>query len=299
MEGVDVVRDIAAKQHGVVTLAQIKKPITRRVRLGALADGWLIEAARGVYVLAGSVPTVERALTIGLFQLGPGALVSHEAAARLHRFDRTPADAVEFTVLRSQRGGGRGLTVHSANELGPTDAVRVDGFPCTSATRTILDLARTGASRDRLAAAIDSAVRSGASAPSVIARRLEERRGPGHWGAPLVASLLPDTGGHSWLERRFLSLVRRAGLPRPNTQVIHRRGTRTIARADFVFDPPGMVVEVSGRIGHATDDERARDAQRRNELQEIGRQVFEFTYRHVTEQPDVVIATLRRLLPAT
>ena len=60
--------------------------------------------------------------------------------------------------------------------------------------------------------------------------------------------------------------------------MIHRRGAETFARVDFLFEPFGVVVEVSGRLGHSSPAERARDAQRRNELQDAGRHVFEYTW---------------------
>lgn len=176
------------------------------------------------------------------------------------------------------------------------DCVTLAGFRCTSATRTILDLAHARVPTVRLEAAIDSAVRSGSSSPVVIERRLAELRGRGRFGTPRIDALLPDSGGHTVLERRFLELVRRAGLPRPATQVVHRRGARTFARLDFLFADCGAVVEVSGRLGHASDAERARDAQRRNELQVIGRRVFEFTARQVFDRPDEVGDFLAREL---
>ena len=257
--------------------------------------GVLLPAAARVYVAAGSRPTVERDLQVGLLNLGPTAVVSHEAAARLHRFDRHVPDAVEFTVPRHGRGRSSPFRIHTTETLPGIDRVVVDGFPCTSATRTIIDLARLAIPTARLEAAIDSAVRSGATAPTVLARRLGALRGPGRWGAPRIDTLLPDSGGHSPLERRFLALVRRAGLPRPRPQVIHRAGSRTFARVDFLFDE-GLVVEVSGRLGHASDAERARDAQRGHELQHAGRTVFEFTRADVVDRPDHVVATLRRRL---
>ena len=57
-----------------------------------------------------------------------------------------------------------------------------------------------------------------------------------------------------------------------------------------------MVVEVSGRKGHASDAERAKDAQRRNELQDVGRRVYEYTYDQVMRHPDHVISTMRERL---
>lgn len=94
------------------------------------------------------------------------------------------------------------------------------------------------------------------------------------------------------LERRFLALTREAGLPRPTTQVIHRRDGQTFARVDFLFEPYGLVVEVSGRKGHSSPAERARDAQRRNELQDVGRKVFEYTWEDVTRRPAFVARSL-------
>ena len=57
------------------------------------------------------------------------------------------------------------------------------------------------------------------------------------------------------------------------------------------------MVEVSGRKGHASDAERARDAQRRNELQDIGRKVYEYTYQQVIDatRTYVLAAPARRL----
>ena len=172
------------------------------------------------------------------------------------------------------------------------DRMHVDGLPCTTPTRTIIDLAASAIPRRRLEAAIDSAVRSGATSPIVLARRLDEHTGA---GAAVLRRLLPDSGGHSPLERRFLALMRGAGLPRPTPQVVHRGDGRTYARVDFLFEPD-VVVEVSGRRGHASDAERANDARRRNELQDAGRRVFEFTTADVFERPAYVVTTMRSRL---
>ncbi len=182
--------------------------------------------------------------------------------------------------------------MHSSGAIPLIDQVTLDGFRALSATRTILDLARARASRPRLEAAIDSAVRLGLTSPVALRARLAERRGPGIWGATLLDELLVDSGGHSMLERRFLELCRRAGLPRPSTQVIHRRDGKTFARVDFMFEPYGVVVEVSGQLGHSTPRDRARDAQRRNELQDVGRKVYEYTWDDVTTRPAFVERSL-------
>ena len=288
---------LASRQYGVISLEQIRRcSLTRSQLRTAVANGLLAPEAPRVYAVGGAPSTVSRQQMAGLLCLGADAVLSHEAAARLHGFDRCLPDVVEFTLPRRGRGVRAPLRVHTTKSFSRLDIVSVDGWPCTSATRTVIDLARLRIPTVRLEAAIDSAVRSGASAPLVVTRRLEELRGRGRWGAPALDQLLVDAGGHTMLERRFLALVRRAGLPRPTTQLVHRRGGRTIARVDFCFEAHGVVVEVSGQRGHSTASERAKDAQRRNELQDLGRKVYEYTFDDVTVRPAWVASTLRTRL---
>jgi hypothetical protein len=290
---------LAAGQHGVVTVEQLRAcGVSRRWLDNLTRRGVLRRVAAGVYVVAGSTNGWPQRLTIGLCTLGEQSWVSHEAAAALHGLDRSRRNAVEFTVLRQARGRRSASVVHTTGCLPPLDRVVVDGFRCISATRTVIDLAHARVPRARLEAAIDSAVRLGLTSPFVLEARLAELRGRGRWGARTLDTLLVDTGGHSMLERRFITLVRDAGLPRPSTQVIHRRDGTTFARVDFMFEPFEVVVEVSGRLGHSSPSERARDAQRRNELQDVGRQVYEYTWADVTERPAYVRTTLTARLHA-
>ena len=143
----------------------------------------------------------------GVLDLGSTALVSHRAAAALHGFDGFRASPVELTSDRSRRGAAGPWTVHTTRRLELIDRVRVDGFPATSASRTIIDLAGT-ASVAELERAIDSAVRDGLSSPLFLARRLERLRAAAGAAWSSSTELLVDCGGHSELERRFLALVR-------------------------------------------------------------------------------------------
>jgi very-short-patch-repair endonuclease len=247
--------------------------------------------------IAGAPVTHRQRLRIGLLSLGDESWISYESAARLHALDRSPSNVVEFTMRRGAAPSRSKFRVHTTAMLDSTDTVVVDGLRVMSATRTVIDLAHARASRARVEAAMDSAVRLGLSHPRVIASRLETLRGSGRWGCRLIDRLLPDSGGHSPLERAFLRIVRRAGLDRPRTQVVHRNTAgRHVARVDFDFDDRSLVIEVTGRLGHVSDAERARDAQRRNELQDLGRTVIEYTSTQVFEQPGWVSTDLERRL---
>lgn len=286
--------DLAADQEGLLTSDQLRlHGVSSWTQRRWIAEGWIFRLAPRVYALRGSPDTHRRRLRCGLLCLGERSWVSFEAAATLHGLDRSRAHAVDFTIERPRRPAVLPFAVHTTKRLDPIDHVVVDGFRVTSATRTVFDLALARAHPHRIEAAIDSAVRLQLSSPEVLARRLEGLRGSGRWGCRLVEEMIVDSGGHTHLERRFLELVREAGLPTPRKQVVFRAGSRHVARVDFFFDAFGVVVEVSGQKGHASPTERARDAQRRNELQDLGVRVFEYTFDDVTKRSDMVRRTLR------
>jgi Protein of unknown function (DUF559) len=290
---------VLADQHGVIGLEQLRRRgVSRHVVDRWVGQARLERCAPRVWRLAGAPVTWEPQLMEGLLSLGPDAAVSHAAAAKLHGFDRATAPAVEFLVPRGQRHGRIDRTVHSSKLIRPWDTIVVRGLRVTSATRTILDLANVGAHPERVMAAIDSAIRMELSSPEVIAARLHDIRRRGRAGVRVVESLIEDAGGHTMLERAFLRAVREAGLPRPETQVVFSDGSRTLARVDFLYRDWRIVVEVSGRLGHSTPTERARDAQRRNELQDLGYVVYEFTWEQVTRRTHWVQQQMRTRLRA-
>jgi very-short-patch-repair endonuclease len=293
------INDLAADQEGLLTVDQLRSfGVTPWTQRRLVADGWMYRLAPRVYAVRGSPDTHRRRLRCGLLCLGERSWVSYEAAATLHGLDRSRRHAVEFTVERSRRLSMLPFVVHTTHRLDPVDHVVVDGFRVMSATRTVFDLALARAHPHRIEAAIDSAVRLQLSSPEVLARHLASLRGSGRWGCRLVEDMITDSGGHTHLERRFLELVREAGLPTPRMQVVFRVDGRHVARVDFLFDEYDVVVEVSGQKGHATPSERARDAQRRNELQDLGLRVFEYTFDDVTKRSDMVRRTLLARLSA-
>ena len=194
--------------------------------------GDLARAGRGVLVVAGSPDTWERRLWVGLLVLGPSALVSHEAAAALHRFDRCRPGAIEFLVPFAGSAAvlelvGPLVADPSAVRSGPgsRDPVHV-GDPYVARSRS-------GRHRPGAVGGGDRTRRSDAERPRPsCSNAVLTSSSRVTATASMLARVLPDSGGHSLLERRFLTLVRRAGLPRPRTQVVHRAGTRTIARVD-------------------------------------------------------------------
>jgi hypothetical protein len=184
--------------------------------------------------------------------------------------------------------------VHTSLIIPDIDIVEIDGLRVTSPARTIIDLAGIHIKTVRVEAAIDSALRLGLTNLDELLHRLNALRGKGRRGVERLEKMLITSGGHSVLEREFLKIIDCWKLPTPQTQVVHERDGQFVARVDFLFPEHGIVVEVSGGRGHSTAADRAKDARRRNELQDLGRLVLEFTYEDVMERESYVVRTLRK-----
>jgi very-short-patch-repair endonuclease len=290
---------LAAAHHGALSVAAARSAgLTAKAQRGAEQRGELVQIHPNVIVIGGAPRTWRQQLHAGSLALSGRGWVSHRAAAQLHGFDRFVHDVVEFTVDRTARQLTTVGRLHTTERVGPLDLVTVEDLRCTSATRTILDLAAIGIAESSLAAAIDSAVRLRLSAPVAIEHRLAELRLTTQRGARALDVLLMDSGGESILERAFLRLLRRAGLPRPETQVVHRHGGEHVARVDFLFRAQHIVVEVTGQHGHSSPSERTKDAHRRNELLDLGYRMYEYTWFDVTRRPAYVADTMRARLAA-
>ena len=95
----------------------------------------------------------------------------------------------------------------------------------------------------------------------------------------------------SELERRFLKLIRRAGLPVPKTQQ-RIQGFRV----DFLWPELRLVVETDGLRYHRTAAQQSKDRRRDQALVAAGFIVLRFTHAQVRYDPEHVGATLRAVL---
>lgn len=290
--------ELAPQQHQVFSRAQASvagltpSDIYRRVR-----DGALVVCGHRSRCFAGVSLTYRGRLMAGLVDLGPAALVSARAAAALHGLDGFDDGPLQFLVPRSMRDRITLGAVASSPDIGRLDRMRVDGLPCTSGTRTVVELLGRASERE-IGNALDSATRLRLTAPSVVRRRLVELGRQGRAGVADFDRVIESAGVQSWLERRFLELVRAADLPRVTIQRTYRRNGTHIARVDFDFAPIPLIVEVGGRRGYLSLDERRRQERRRNLLQLEGRIVYFFTTADVVEDPRYVVATVREGLTA-
>jgi len=136
---------------------------------------------------------------------------------------------------------------------------------------------------------VNQADKLGLIDPEALRSEIERRRCID--GAPALRRLL-DRGTFrltdSELERRFLRLAERAGLPRPLTQA------RVAGfKVDFFWPEFGLIVESDGLRYHRTPNQQLRDRVRDQAHAAAGFIALRFTHAQVTFDPEAVIATLR------
>ncbi len=287
--------ELAATQHHLVTSGDVRRIGISDHRWRVMRDeGWWLPVSPSHFRHASTPVTLELRIRAGLGWLGRDAHLFGSTALWWAGVDVDEPRRPEFLVPRAGRGTVTGMTLHTSTRWDAIDFTRHRGLRTTTAARAILDMA-SGTPRARLLeTAIDSAVSLRRTSFPTLERRLRSLDGKGRHGCALVRELLLDTGGESHLERRFLALVRRAGMPRPRCQVTFRTTTGRPVRVDFLFG--SVVVEVSGRLGHTSDTDRRRAGRRRVELEDQGCRVIEFTTSDVIDDPEYVRRTLRKAL---
>jgi hypothetical protein len=229
-----------------------------------------------------------------LRQLGAGAVLSHETAARLHGIALHDDDGTErVTVPRARHGKGvPGWHVHRS-DVPSTDTEGRQGLRCTGAARTLADLARVQ-DHDKAVCAIDAALRERVVAEEDLLP-LAAIRGRGARGVrAAVAAADPKSG--SVLETLLRLVIAEAGLPTPVSQYQVADHGHEVARVDFCWPDERLVVEADGYAYHSNREHYRRDRRRTNELARLGWRVLRFTWEDVVGRPEHVVALIRACL---
>jgi hypothetical protein len=283
----------AAEQHYVVCADEFDAlGVTRKVRLRWERLGLIDQVGLRTFALAGT-RRWEQTLMAGLLDLGPRAVVAGRSAAALHGLDGFAREPIEFLVpreLRDRKAPGRIATTTRA--IRATDVCHVDLIRCLRPERVVLEAPLFDFTRAELENAIDSAIRLRLTTAERLRTRVSAERSAGVNGSRSLVEALVDTGGESKLERAFLRVMRRAGLPRPSLQVPHRDGARLIARVDALFGQD-LVIEVEGHATHSSRRQRQADEQRRTELTLQGKRVLVFTLDDVFRRPEWTASRVR------
>jgi hypothetical protein len=136
----DLIVAIARRQHGLVTLDQLRAAgHSRSSWHRAHRDGLLVPVHRGVSRVAVVTPSTWQTILAAVLLTGGAA--SHLSAAWLWGADVPGIDPVDVTVTDRRRSArAAGVRVHRPTDLAELLAVDRGGVPTTSPLRTALDV---------------------------------------------------------------------------------------------------------------------------------------------------------------
>jgi len=293
--------DLAARQHSAISRTQLRElGHTDRHVDHLVASRRLERAAPGVFTLRGARPTWRQRLTVATLSI-PGSMASHRAAGGLRGLEGFERAPVELLVERGakRRRRPRHAIVHETLDLAASDIDEVDGIPCTSLVRTLVDLPAV-VHELKAGIALDQAMRSDPDVLRRVAQRHREVARRGRGGTVALRALLAERGeGHlvdSGFERRALRLIRSSMLPVPVTQH-HVTDGIDQCWLDIAWPDHLVAMECDSLRHHMGERAFRWERRRRRLLVGLGWTVLEFTYREVTEQAPMVLRDLARHLP--
>ncbi|HYJ21696.1 MAG TPA: type IV toxin-antitoxin system AbiEi family antitoxin domain-containing protein [Solirubrobacterales bacterium] len=277
--------ELATRQHGVVSTRQLKTlGYGRNSASKANRVGRLRRIHRGVYAVGDERLTWEARCLAAVLAARP-AVASHLSAGWLWGLLRKRPGTIHVTVPTPRRAG-RPFVVHCA-DLPLLDRWVLDDIPVTNLARTLLDLAAM-------------------LSPTQLERSLERSEELGLFDLLALEDMLDRAGHHpgvaklrrvlaiyrdrdpvfvrSKLERRFLGLARKAGLPTPSMNF-------NVAgyELDAYWEAERFAVELDAYETHGSHAAFERDRLRQEDLKLQGVEMIRVTGPRLEREPEQVM----------
>ena len=254
--------------------------VTRRTRSGA----WQ-RLHRGTYATFSGVPSREARLWAALLRAGPGAVLSHETAAEVHRLIDKPAPKIHITVPAernpARRSPIRGVIIHRSRNVA-SEPLPPWQLPRTPIAETVLDLVESAVTTDDAFACLTRAIGRNLVNPATLRETLAARKRMRR-RAWLVEALTDVADGvMSPIELRYVRDVERAhGLPQARRQA-RRELDGGVRYLDNFYEAFRLCVEIDGQLTHPPE-QKWRDADRDSDnLFRDDVQTIRLGLRHVT-----------------
>jgi Transcriptional regulator, AbiEi antitoxin/Protein of unknown function (DUF559) len=282
------VAEWAAEEWGVLTLDELRAcGLTEDAVRVRLRKGWLHRWHRGVYAVGHRALALEGRFLAAVKACGPGAVLSHFAAAVVWGFWTWEERLIDVTVQDTTPRRHRGLKVHRTLPLDAPDAARHQGLPVTSAARTVVDLAGALPERElrRLARRAQATRWTSAPQIAITRRRLGPRRGSRALGHIIATGPAPT---RSELEDVVLDVLLSGGIDPPDVNVaLFLDGRRVVP--DFRWPKRRLILEADGAKWH----DPIEDAERQALLEAHGERVVRTTWAEAIRRPSAVLAKVR------
>jgi very-short-patch-repair endonuclease len=281
---------LGTSAHGLVRHAELlRADVTVAEIKWRVRTGGLLREYPGVYRIGHRAPSLEARYLAAVLACGERALLCGRAAGYLFGALKGLAPPPEVMAPTEKRV--KGIKTRRSRRMDPRDATTFRRIPVTTLPRTLVDLAAV-LDLDELARACHEAEVRHGTTPAQIETVLERRpNSPGT--AKLRAVLRGDVPVTlSRLEKRFLALLREAGLPRPRTN--RPAGGRYV---DCRWPSLRLTVELDSYRYHHSRHAWEQDRRREREARARGDEFRRYTWADVYEQPKQMLAELRALLP--
>jgi very-short-patch-repair endonuclease len=230
---------------------------------------------------------------------GPGTVLSHGSAAELiGLWDKQP---VVMDVIPPNWSGRKIQDIRWHRVPLPlSDEIEIrDGIPCTTAARTLVDMAGT-AGWNSMRRLVEQAVILRLLDLEAIDRILARGR---RRGAPRLRTLLtpwrntrePHPVVRSRLEARLLPRLIEEGLPAPRCNARLRVKGHWL-EVDLLWEEQRLAIETDGEQTHRTPMAFQRDRWRDQILLAAGYRTARITWRQVVDEPAAVVNRIASML---
>jgi hypothetical protein len=254
----------------------------------------------GVVRLAGSQGSWLQNLKAAQLWAGPGAAISHRAAAALWRLDGNPQGIVEITVPRKTTSPVHWIEVHVSKRLGAQDITEHRGILVTNLARTLLDL---GAVQRpwRVQTALDHARRIKLVSDEYLLAELRRLGGRGCRGVGVIRPMLAEVENGvcppgSVLERMILGPLAIAGVPDPARQYRLHDDEGIIGDLDLAWPSVRVGLEGDGFDPHMERSAFHADRVKMNRAARIRWTILRATWED-TKRPQRLIETISSFFP--
>lgn len=289
-------------QRGIVSTPQVRQVgVSGKAVKHRLHTGQWRRMHRGVYAtFTGEAPR-EAKLWAAVRRAGPGAMLSHETAAEMHKLADKPSAKIHITVPHSRRPAQstpiRGVVIHRS-DLSQPQRLPPWQVPRTQIEDTVLDLVAKASTFDDAYGWISRALSRELVTVGMLREALTARRRI-RWRPWLTEGLSEGGEGvHFPLERRYARDVERAhGLPKAQRQARRVIGGKAHYKDNW-YPGYGVCVELDGAAYHPPEQVRLDKHRDNVNLAVDDARTYRFDIVDVTERACVsaamVAASLRR-----
>lgn len=298
MTGIDdLIASFTARQHGLIARWQaLGVGITARQLKHRVERGQLIPVHPGVYRLRGTPFTRELRWLAAVLAGGDGAVLSHQAASVLHRYEIQRVRPV-VTTPHARHPEIDGVTWHRTRRH--HDVTVINKIPVTTRARTMLDNAAV-LPYQVFEPLLQHAVTSGRLRVEEMLAIIDRRGGRGVAGITAIRAALEGGLVDEKIEQRLELLIARivdqANVPRPSRQhpVVGANGKQYFL--DNFWADAMVAVEGDGRRWHGDPEQARRTRIRARAITATGIDLYVYGWSEATETPNALRAEVESVV---